>query len=128
MVNLHLIYPHFIALLKHRAWADTRKTFLSPEQSTCQLTIDFLIESLTDGIDYLNGRLKLHMSALSKEGCIKWENITVKTTTSHPDSCPFQTETEHYYCSFYIITTFLKPWVFSLSVWLSSWHCNRICW
>ncbi|VDP29865.1 unnamed protein product [Schistosoma curassoni] len=56
--------------VKSKECKDTPKIFTSQEQITCQLTIDFHIESSTSGTHYLSTWLRLHSSILSKESWI----------------------------------------------------------
>lgn len=101
VINLHLIFPHFSSLPNHRIYEESRETFTSPKQITCQTTIDFLVESSTDRIHYLNMWLKLHLSTFPLGSWIIWETIISGTNTGHLASCPFQNEMEvSYICSF----------------------------
>lgn len=67
--------------------------FISSEQITRRLTIDFLIESSTNGIHYFNTLLKLPISMLSKEQWLDQEITVAKINADCLALSPFQTET-----------------------------------
>lgn len=57
--------------------------FANQEQTICQLTTNFLVESSESGIYYTNMWLKLYLPTLLKESWNNWETIILRTNTGH---------------------------------------------